>query len=206
MSGRRFITASHLPSASTPETRTHAKAYGTRFWCLPTCWYRNDCYVRRAANSVPKASEPAPPSESAFNRSPTLATIGTNAPSVRVYTCSHGFFPLWNYASQSTPAEGISRLDTSVLLWLYDYKHEAGSLPGTRPVTTNDYTRSRVLWRLWHYERLNGDVSVDVFPSFTYDRKTDGFKKILFLWRGFRCERDPSGNRKLDVLFIPLRR
>jgi hypothetical protein len=131
---------------------------------------------------------------------------GTNVPSVRDYTRSHGIFPLWEYTSQSTPAEGVSRLDTSVLLWLYDYKREAGPLTGAGPVVTNDYTRSRVLWRLWHYERLNGDVSVDVFPSFTYDHKTDGFKKISFLWRGFRYERDPAGNRKLDVLFIPLQR
>ena len=79
-------------------------------------------------------------------------------------------------------------------------------MPGVRPVATNDYTRSRVLWRLWHYERLNGNVSVDVFPSFTYDRKTDGFKKVSFLWRGFRYERAPDGSRKLDVLFVPLKR
>ena len=201
-----FYYHNDLPSASTPEAGTHANAYGTRFWCLPICWYRNDCCVRPAANSVTKTNEPVPPPGSASNQPPAFVTTWTNAPSVRDYTCSHGFFPLWNYASLSTPAEGTSRLDTSVLLWLYDYKHEAGPLPGAGPVATNDYTRSRVLWRLWHCERLNGDVSVDVFPSFTYDRKTDGFKKFSFLWRGFRYERDPNGNDKLDVLFIPLKR
>jgi hypothetical protein len=63
-----------------------------------------------------------------------------------------------------------------------------------------------VLWRLWHSEKLNGNASVDVFPAFTYDRKTDGFKKISFLWRLFRYERAASGEHKLDVLFVPLQR
>ena len=62
------------------------------------------------------------------------------------------------------------------------------------------------MWRLWHYERLNGNVSVDVFPSFTYDRKTDGLKKVSFLWRGFRYERAPDGSRKIDILFVPVKR
>ena len=62
------------------------------------------------------------------------------------------------------------------------------------------------MWRLWHYEKLNGDVSVDVFPSFTYDRKTDGFKKVSFLWRFFRYEREANGETKVDALFIPLKR
>lgn len=201
-----FYYRNDLPSASSAEAGTHANAYGTRFWCLPICWYRSDSYNRPAANSIAETNEPAPPPDSASNQPPAFATAGAKIPSVRDYTCSHGFFPLWNYSSLSTPAEGISRRDTSVLVWLYDYKHEAGPLPGAGPAGTNNYTRSRVLWRLWHYERLDGNVSVDVFPSFTYDRKTDGFKKISFLWRGFRYEHAPDGNPQLDVLFVPLRR
>jgi hypothetical protein len=201
-----FYYRHDLPSEPVPDAGRRSRVSGTRFWCLPICWYRNDCFVRPAANSVTEDNETVPPPDTVSNRPPTLATTGTNAPPVRDYTRSHGFFPLWKYTSQTTPAEGIGKLDTSVLLWLYDYKHEAGPLPGVQPVATNDYTRSRVLWRLWHYERLNGNVSVDVFPSFTYDRKTDGFKKVSFLWRGFRYERAPDGTRKLDVLFIPLSR
>jgi len=195
-----------LPPVSARETNQHAYAFGKSFWCLPICWYRNECYVRRVKQLVANTNEPASPPDSALNPPSAITTTGTNAPFIRDYTLSHGAFPLWNYASQSTPAKGISRCDASVLLWLYDYKYEAGPLPGVQPGATNDYTRSRVLWRLWHYERLNGDVSVDVFPSFTYDRKPDGFKKISFLWRGFRYERDSDGSRKLDVLFIPLKR
>jgi hypothetical protein len=195
-----------LPPVSDLENNNHSYAFGKSFWCLPICWYRNGGYVRPAKKSVITTHELTPPPSAAPAQALTPATTGTNAPPVRDYTLSHGAFPLWNHASQSTPAEGISRSDTSVLLWLYDYKHEAGPLPGIRPGATNDYTRSRVLWRLWHYERLNGNVSVDVFPSFTYDLKTDGFKKVSFLWRGFRYERAPGGNRKLDILFVPLMR
>ncbi|MGO8839266.1 MAG: hypothetical protein ACLQQ0_17775, partial [Limisphaerales bacterium] len=195
-----------LPPVSDLETNNHARAFGKSFWCLPICWYRNDSYIRTATKSVTKTNESAAPPDFALNQPPALTTTWTNAPSVRDYTVSHGAFPLWNYASRSTPAEEISRCNTSILLWLYDYKHEVNPLPGVRPVATNDYTRARVLWRLWHYERLNGNVSVDVFPSFTYDHKTDGFKKISFLWRGFRYECAPDGKRKLDVLFVPLKR
>jgi hypothetical protein len=65
--------------------------------------------------------------------------------------------------------------------------------------------RSRVLWRLWHYERSNGDVSVDIFPAITYDTKTNGFKSASFLWRCFRYERGKDG-KKLDLLFVPIMR
>jgi hypothetical protein len=201
-----FFYRSDLPPDSTPEAGKHSTACRKSFLCLPFCWYRSASYVRPAAKALTETNEPVPLPDSAPDRTSVLATTGTNAPSVRDYTRSHGVFPLWQYASQSTPAEGMSKLDTSVLLWVFDYKHEAGPLPGVQPVATNDYTRTRVLWWLWHYERLNGNVSVDVFPSFTYDRKTDGFKKVSFLWRGFRYERAPDGNRKLDVLFVPLKR
>ena len=64
----------------------------------------------------------------------------------------------------------------------------------------------RILWRLWHYERLDGDVSVDSFPFITYDRKTDGFRRVSFMWRVFRHTRTPEGGTDLDILFLPLRR
>jgi hypothetical protein len=191
-----------LPPVSARETNNHTCTFGRNFWCLPICWYQSESHVRPARKSVLTTNELPSAPVSILNPAPA----GTNASWVRYDTLSQGAFPFWNYSSQSTPAEGTRRSDGSILLWLYDYKHEAGPLPGIRPGATNDYARTRVLWRLWHYERLNGNVSVDVFPSFTYDRKTDGFKKISFLWRGFRYERAPDGHRKLDILFIPLRR
>ncbi len=68
------------------------------------------------------------------------------------------------------------------------------------------YVRRRILWRVWHYERLNGHVSVDSLPFITYDSRPDGFRKLTFLWRGFRYEKDPQTGTKLDVMFLPIRR
>jgi len=118
---------------------------------------------------------------------------------VRTRVRSNGLFPLWSYESRETEGTDEVRKKGSVLFLLADYRHEID-----RPAATgelNDYTRSRVLWRLWHYERLNGEVSVDM-PGITYDSRPDGFRKFSFLWRVFRYEKGPEGT-KLDVI-IPL--
>ena len=86
------------------------------------------------------------------------------------------------------------------LLFLYDWRHESV------PEENHEYARRRVLWRLYHYEQLNGDESTDVFPAITWDRRKDGYRKFSFLWRFFRWERDPEKGTSLDVLFIPFKR
>ena len=122
---------------------------------------------------------------------------------------SDWLFPLWSYdrtrGVMFDLPSGEKTLDAEkedfALLWfLYDYRRESV------PEESHEYARRRVLWRLYHYERLNGDESTDVFPAITYDRRQDGYRKFSFLWRLFRYERDPEKGTKLDVLFIPLRR
>jgi hypothetical protein len=201
-----FYYQNRFEPESTPEPAPRYRTYGKTFWCLPICWYRDQVYIRPERKPGRNASEVGLSSDFDREFPATPSTTRTNAPFLRNYTRSHGCFPLWNHESTTTPTEGRSEQDTSVLLWLYDYKHDIGLLSGKRAGLTNDYTRSRVLWRLWHYEKLNGDVSVDVFPSFTYDRKPDGFKKVSFLWRFFRYEREANGETKVDALFIPLKR
>ena len=194
-----------LPAAPL-EAGKRYRTFGKNFWCLPFCWYENRNYLRPPQKRDSESRGAESESDSPAEVGPATANAATNAPMVRDDTCAHGVFPLWSYSAQSTPAEQRSKREFSALLWLYDYKHEQGPPPGTSVGATNDYTRSRVLWRLWHSEKLNGNASVDVFPAFTYDRKTDGFKKISFLWRLFRYERAASGEHKLDVLFVPLQR
>jgi hypothetical protein len=71
--------------------------------------------------------------------------------------------------------------------------------------TANTLFRSRkVLLKLWDWEEENGDVSLDVFPGFTYDSKRNGGWKASFLWRLFRCEKDSNGAARLHLFFIPL--
>ena len=81
---------------------------------------------------------------------------------------------------------------------LYNYEHRADRMKG------ESYARHRVLWKLWDWERENGDVSLDVFPGFTYDSKKNGYSKTSFLWRFFRYESDPEEGKKVDVLFVPV--
>lgn len=90
--------------------------------------------------------------------------------------------------------------DASFLVWLYQYEWNRDRTTG------EEYARHRVLWRLWDWEESDGDVSLDVFPGFTYDSCQDGYVKTSFLWRLFRYERDPEAGTSVDFLFIPILR
>lgn len=129
---------------------------------------------------------------------------GKDSPNRVTYTRKHGLFPLWSYSGIRTEPTGEEDVEGRFLLLLYDYKREVTPVPKNGG-TSSDYRRARVLWRLWHYERIGDTVSVDVFPTITYDRKGDTYRKTSFLWRFFRYERDEKG-RKLDLLFVPILR
>jgi hypothetical protein len=178
------------PLESTP--KQGSETYGKKFWGFPFCWYQNRCHV---SSSKPSATN-----------TPTTTLIGTNAVIVREYSYKNGAFPLWSYNRKSIPAEKKSVVKASTGVILYDYKHEETPWFGGKPGATNDYTRARVLWRLYHYERRNDDVSIDLFPTVTYDSKTDGSRKFSFLWRFCRYERAATGSKKLDLLFVPVLR
>ena len=81
---------------------------------------------------------------------------------------------------------------------LYNHEYRADRMKG------ESHARHRVLWKLWDWERANGDVSLDVFPGFTYDSKTNGYAKTSFLWRFFRYENNPEKGTAADFLFIPV--
>lgn len=111
-------------------------------------------------------------------------------------------FPLWYYRQEAFgKKDGTVQTEGSLLWKLYDYQREEGT--NDQP---HEYVRHRVLWRVWHYESLNGQVSVDSIPFVTYDSKPNGFRKLTFLWRFFRYETDPEAGKKLDLCFIPIMR
>jgi hypothetical protein len=166
---------------SEPRAGVRYATYGTRFLSLPLCWYRNQVHVR-----------PADPRD----RSPDAARTRTRVK-------KNGAFPFWSYASREQDDTGRRTVDGRILLALYDYHRS--SAPTGPEREGGDYTRARVLWRLWHYERRDDAVSVDVFPAITYDRRADSMKKVSFLWRFFRYERDEHGV-DLDLLFLPVLR
>lgn len=76
-----------------------------------------------------------------------------------------------------------------------------------RPMQGKSHARTRILWKLWDREEKNGNVTIDAFPGYTYDSKTNGYTKVSFLWRFFRYEQNPADDStKLDLLFLPLSR
>lgn len=160
-------------------TNAWGETYGKTFWSLPACWYRNTLEV-----------------------TPVTGTNGVPTGKKEVASAKgNGFFPFWSY-THLKPAAGPEQTYGSLLLMLYDYKTTQGpDLAGTQ--SKEVYVRKRVLWWLYHYERRDDDVSIDVFPAMTYDRTKDGFRRWAFLWRAFRYERSPEG-KKLDLLFIPV--
>lgn len=174
-------------------TRDHP-TWGRKFWCLPFCWYEHQ------RGFWPDFLFPGP------------GHSGTNALSLPKtveeceYRYKHGVFPLYSYSTNANPRMFHYVTKRTAGLIFYDYKHEFGPLPAKNSTALNDYTRARVLWRLWHYERLNGDVGVDVFPGVTYDRKKDGYKKVSVWWRLYRHERTAKNKVSLDLFFIPVKR
>ena len=142
-------------------------------------------------------------------KGPLARFAETNAAARYLSEDSSWFFPLWSHKRKrgvmfDLPS-GEKSLDAELetfraLLFLYDSRHES------IPEENHDYVRRRVLWRLYHYERLDDAESTDIFPAITYDRRKDGYSKFSFLWRFFRYERDPGKGTSLDILFVPLRR
>ena len=112
-------------------------------------------------------------------------------------------WPLWKYERTSAPKRKYAQKKFSILWWLYDYRSSVGaSKAGAKP---EERTRTRILWRLMHYERDGGRRTLDLFPFITWDRKEETeFRKVSFMWRFFRYERDDEGRLKLDALFIPI--
>ena len=103
----------------------------------------------------------------------------------------------FDYATKKKVSDEDSGESGVFCNFLWHSKHEARK--------GREYDMKSILWRFWHYERLNGDVSVDSVPFFTYDSKTNGYSKTSLCWRLFRNEYDPKTNqRSVDFLFIPI--
>lgn len=64
--------------------------------------------------------------------------------------------------------------------------------------------RHRILWRLWDWREAGGNVSLDAFPSFTYDRRKDDSVQISLLWRLFRYVRTKDAQTSIDLIYLPI--
>lgn len=120
------------------------------------------------------------------------------------YKKSQRLFPVWSHSEKADLQRNVSEESSAWLWFLYDTRKEEQNVEGEEP---HNYVRRRVLWRLWHYEKLNGNSTTDMFPGITIDSYKNGYKKSSFLWRLFRYENDPeTGEKNVDLLFIPLKR
>ncbi|NLX25702.1 MAG: hypothetical protein GXY61_07055 [Lentisphaerae bacterium] len=127
---------------------------------------------------------------------------GTNTVA-ELHSKKNSIFPLWESDLSEDLVNGQSLKTTSLLGILYDTRREEGDPENP----DHEYVRKRVLWRLFHYEKLNGDKSTDIFPAVTLDSYKNGYRKASFLWRLFRYEKNPeTGSKKLDLFFIPIKR
>ena len=88
---------------------------------------------------------------------------------------------------------------SGLLFLIYQYGHTHYNLGGN-----GTRTRHQALLGIWDWEEKDGDVSLDVFPGFTYDSKTNGYTKTSLLWRLFRYESEPEKGTSADLLFIPV--
>ena len=103
----------------------------------------------------------------------------------------------YDIATRQRKGEKSSSETTALCGLVYD-ERKSDSAQAT------SYARTRILGKLWDREERDGNVTVDAFPGFTHDSKTNGYSKTSFLWRFFRYEKDPAKGTKLDLLFLPI--
>jgi len=122
------------------------------------------------------------------------------------YAARSSLFPLWNYKRSSDPKSERRETDFALLWPLYDYQSRTGRTAKDKTDQAKDYLRSRILWQMMHYERMDSDRSLDMFPFITWDRRADGSRQFSFMWRLYRNRRTAEGKHDVDALFIPLAR
>ena len=83
------------------------------------------------------------------------------------------------------------------LIYQYQFSKDRMGFNGTQ-------SRHQAIIGFWDWRSDNENVSLDVFPGFTYDSKTNGYTKASLFWRLFRYENDPVAGKKADLLFIPV--
>lgn len=105
-------------------------------------------------------------------------------------TASSWLFPLWY---RRTIEDGRHR--ACVLGRLYDEVSDTDA-SGDR------YHRQRVLWRVYHRERLGDRTAIDAFPFLAFDR-APGMRRASFAG-GLAEYRVRDGDRRIRLLWIPI--
>jgi hypothetical protein len=121
------------------------------------------------------------------------------APPPVEWTTHNRLFPLWWYARSLRPDTGRLEKYFDLLIFLQNYERTVDLGPSPE----KDYTCTRILWYFLRYERDHDVVEMDIFPGITYDRDASKMRKVSFLWRCFRYERNDD-KKAVDLLFLPV--
>lgn len=113
--------------------------------------------------------------------------------------------PLFRHSQEGVFEEeqkGYANKRFWLLFWLYDYRKEAWKRDDESG-KWDIYARSRMLWHVMHYERVNDHKTLDLFPGITYDSNPGERKVFSILWRLFRYDWEKDRGTKLHLFFIP---
>lgn len=101
---------------------------------------------------------------------------------------------LWLY----TRRENLEKksIDSQALWYLYYYSHQ------DKTETEQERTTARILWKLYHREKLGDESNFDIFPFISYSENLNR-SRFSFCWRLFNYEKTPEF-LKLNLFFIPV--
>lgn len=202
-----FPFFSHRRDASSGEVR--GGVLWGRYWkerqesgfsLLPFCYHA----LKRDATGPAEDSDVATYIFPSFLRTrTTVESPAAGAPGERVRARRNAFFPFW-WSTREGPSSDPSRETWGyALAGLWSWKREWVAQPDGKRVPQDV---RRVLGWLYRYERIGDDVAISMVPGVTYDRCADGYRRTTFLMRFYRNEVLATGERNLDIAFIPIRR
>jgi hypothetical protein len=101
---------------------------------------------------------------------------------------------LWLY----TRKENLEKktVDAQALWYLYYYSHH------DKTETEPEKTTARILWKLYHRERLGDEINFDIFPFISYSENQKR-SRFSFCWHLFNYEKTED-SFKLHLLFMPV--
>jgi len=101
---------------------------------------------------------------------------------------------LWLYTREENTEK--KTVDAQALWYLYYYSYLG------KTETQEESSVTRILWKLYHREKIGDEINLDIFPFVSYDEDADG-SEFSFCWRllNYKKEKDSF---KVHLLFIPV--
>lgn len=120
----------------------------------------------------------------------------------RRITARNLFLPFWSRFREGNLGQPPDATENWAMLGLWWSRFEHTTAPGASQASTQ--VSCRLLGWLWRYDRQDNDVTIDIFPGISMDRKGNGYRRTSVFYRLYRNEVSPEGKRKMDLLFLPI--